>query len=133
MVDDAWRQRVQFKVAHAVRTDDHRCILLIECFYHLLQCLWRGVEVVAVQLDGKSSAAVVIDGDIPAAADAQVCALRDDMHEPLVVEAFQQFGGLVGRVVVHHDHIELETGFLSQSAVHGITDGLLAVEDRNDD
>ena len=55
------------------------------------------------------------------------------MHEPFVVEAFQQFGGLVGRVVVHHDHIELETGFLSQSAVHGITDGLLAVEDGNDD
>ena len=70
MVDDAWRQRVQFKVTHAVRTDDHRSILLIECFYYLLQCLWRGVEVVAVQLDGKSSAAVVIDGDIPTAADA---------------------------------------------------------------
>ena len=81
---------------------------------------------------GKASAAVVVDGDIPAASDAQIRTLRDDMDESLIVEATQQFCGLIRRVVVDHDDIELEAGFLGKDAVDGIADGLLAIEDGDD-
>ena len=43
------------------------------------------------------------------------------------METAQQFGGLVGRVVIHDNHVELEVGLLREGAVHGIADGLLTV------
>ena len=54
------------------------------------------------------------------------------MDESLIVEATQQFRGLIRRVVVDHDDIELEAGFLGKDAVDGIADGLLAIEDGDD-
>ena len=62
---------------------------------------------------GKASAAVIVDGLIPAASDTEIGALGDDMDKALIVEALQQFCGTVGGVVVYHDDIELEAGFLS--------------------
>ena len=89
MIDESWRQGVQLEVAHAIGADHHGCILFVESVYDLLQCLRRRVEVIGVELHGKASAAVVVDGLVPAAADAEVGALRDDVHEALVVEATQ--------------------------------------------
>ena len=131
MVDESWGQGVEFEVAHAIGTDHHGCILLVEGLHHLLQGLGRGVEVVAVELYGKAPATVVVDGCIPASSDAQVSALGDDVDEALVVEALQELGGLVGRVVIDHDDIELKTGLLLEGALYGVADGLFAIIDRD--
>ena len=54
------------------------------------------------------------------------------MDQPLIVQTVKKFCGLVGGVIVHHNDIELEVGFLSQGTVHRIHDGLLTVVDGND-
>ena len=133
MVDESWWQGVQLEVAHAVRTDHHRGVLFVEGIHHLLERLGRGVEVVGVELHGKASAAVVVDGLVPAAADTEVGALGDDVDEPLVVDGIKQLGGLVRGVVVHHDDIIFEVCLLREGRVDGIADGLLAVVDGDDD
>ena len=114
MIDESWRQGVQFEVAHAVGADHHGCILFVEGVDDLLQRLRRRVEVIGVELHGKASAAVVVDSLVPAAADTQVCALGDDMHEALVMEATQQLGGVICGVVVDHDDIVFEARFLTE-------------------
>ena len=133
MIDESWRQGVQLEVAHAVRADHHGCILLVEGIDDLLQRLGRRIEVVGVELHGEASAAVVVDSLVPAAADTKVCALGDDMHEALVMETTQQLSGMVSGVVVDHNDIILEARFLAEGRVHGIANGLLAVEDGDDD
>ena len=55
------------------------------------------------------------------------------MYEALVVEATQQLGGLIGRVVVDYDDIELEVGLLRKGAVDSVADGLLTIVDGDDD
>ena len=82
---------------------------------------------------GEASTAVVVDSLVPAAADAEVCALWDDMHEPLVVDGLQQLRRPVSRVVVDHDDIVFEVGLLREGRVDGVADGLLAVVDGDDD
>ena len=68
----ARRQGVQLEVAHTIGTYDHCCFLLMESIYDLLQCLWRRIEVVAIQLDGKASAILTVNGLVPASTNAQV-------------------------------------------------------------
>ena len=46
-----------------------------------LQCVGRGVEVVAVELHGKAAAVLVVDGHVPAAADAKVGAFGLQVDE----------------------------------------------------
>ena len=85
---------------------------------------------------------VAIDGYIPAATNAQVVSIRNYLDEAtchLIVLHLHLSGNLgedftrtVGRVIVHHDHIKLEVGFLAESTLHGIGDGLLTVEHRDD-
>ena len=133
MVDESWRQGVQLEVAHPVGAYDHSGILFVEGLHHLLQGLRRGIEVVGVELYGKASAAVIIDGDIPAAADTQVSALRNNMYQPFVVQTVQQLCRTVCRVIIDHNDIELEVGLLPECTAYGIEDGLLAVIDWDDD
>ena len=54
------------------------------------------------------------------------------MDEPFVVVGLEQFGGLVRRVVVDHDDVELEAGLLAERGVNGVADGLLTVVDGYD-
>ena len=49
------------------------------------------------------------------------------MYEALIVETTQQFGGLISRVVINHNHIKLKVGLLVESAVDSIADGLFAI------
>ena len=72
-----------------------------------------------------------MDSHIPAATNAQVVTIWDDMNQALVVETTQQFGGLIGRVVVNHNHIIFELRLLTQGTVHGIADGFLAIINGN--
>ena len=133
VVDKARWQGVKLEVAHAVGANHHRCILFVEGVDNLLEGFGRGIEVVGVELYGKASAAVVVDGLVPAASNAQVGALGDDVYEALIMKALQQFGGLIGRVVIHHDDIELKAGFLREGAVDSVADGLLTIVDGDDD
>ena len=133
VIDESWGQGVQLEVAHAIRANHHRCILLIETLHNLLQRTRRRIEVVAIQLNGESSATIVVDGLVPASAYAQIGALGYDVHQSLIVETLQQLGGAVGRVIIHHDDVVFKARFLSEGTVHGITDGLLAIIDGDDD
>ena len=53
------------------------------------------------------------------------------MHEALIVKSLQEFGGLIRRVVIDYDDIELKTRLLCEGALNGVADGLFAIEDGN--
>ena len=73
------------------------------------------------------------DGQVPAASDAQVVALRHQYNHTAVGGKFMQGGGgAVGRMVVDHDDIEREVTFLAERAAHGVGDGAFAVAHGND-
>ena len=142
MVYQSWRQGVEVEVAHAVRADHHRCLLVVEGIYDFLESLRRRIEVVAVQLDCKLAAVLAIDGYIPAATDAEIVSHRHNLYETsrlFVVSGFhlasdfiKNLASAVGRMIVDHDDVELEIGFLAQRTLHGIRDGLLSVENWDD-
>ena len=131
MIDQARRQGIQFKVAHTIRTHHHRSILLVEGIHDLLQRLRRGIEVVGIQLNRESSTSIVVNRHVPTAAYAQIMTFRNNMNQPFVVHPVEQLCGLVSRMVIHHNDIELEISLLSQRTVDGIQNGLLAVVDGN--
>ena len=107
-----------------------------------MERLWRRIEVVAIQLYCKLAAMVAVDGYIPATTDAEVSTLWHDLDEAtslfvvllfhLVSDATEYLARLVGGVVVDHDDVKLEVGFLAEGALHGIGDGLLSIEDWDD-
>ena len=142
MVYQSWRQGVEVEVAHAVRADHHRCLLVVKGIYDFLESLRRRIEIVAVQLDCKLAAVLAIDGYIPAATDAEIVSHRHNLYETsrlLVVSGFhlasdfiKNLASAVGRMIVDHDDVELEIGFLAQRTLHGIRDGLLSVENWDD-
>ena len=133
MVDDSRRQRVEVEVTHSVCPHHHCSPLFVERVDDALQRLRRRVEVIAVELHGEASAAVVDDSGVPASADAQVGAVGDDVHEAWVVVCFQQLCSAVGGMVVDDDDVVVERGFLRQCRIHRIADGLLPVVYRYDD
>ena len=85
MVDKPRRQGVQLEVAHAVAAHNHSRLLFVEGIDHLLQRVRRRIQVVRVQLHGKASATRVVDGYIPAPANAEVGTLRNDNVEFVVM------------------------------------------------
>ena len=54
------------------------------------------------------------------------------MYQSLVVQAVQEFCGLVGGVIIHYYDIKLKARLLSQGTLYGIHDGLLTVVYGND-
>ena len=124
------RKGVQLKVAHAVGAHHHGRLLVVESTHDAPQRVGRGVEVVAVELDGEAAAAGVVDGRVPAAAYTQVGTFGHDVHQPRIVVLLEQFGGAVGGVVVHHYHIEVEGSLLREGRVDRILDGAHTVVDR---
>ena len=134
VVYDARWQGVEGKVAHAVGADDHGGRLLAELIGHALQRGGRGIEIVAVQLYGEAAAAAVVDGGVPASADAQVVAFGDEVYQSVVAarQVIQYLGGAVGRVVVDHDDVVVKPCLLGQSRPHGVGNGATAVVDGDD-
>ena len=49
---------------------------------HFLQCTGAAVKIIAVQLDCKTAAAVIVYSQVPAPANAQISTLRYDMNQP---------------------------------------------------
>ena len=82
MGNESGRQGVEVEVAHSVGAYHHCRLLLLEGIDDGLQCMRRGIEVVAVELYGKSSAPLIIDSHIPASAYSKVIALGDNMNKP---------------------------------------------------
>ena len=71
---------------------------------------------------------------IPAATDAQVVALRDNVNDAFVGrELVDGFRCAVCRAVINYDEVEWEGRFLFQDTTNGVANGSLAVADRNDD
>ena len=132
MVDEAWRQGVQMEVAHSVGTDDHRRTLCIEGVHHALQGLGRAVEVIAVKLHHKAPHHRMVYCRVPAAANAQVVALRDDVDETFVAsKLIDSFCRTVCTSIIYHNKIEGERCLLLQHATDGIANGALAIADGN--
>ena len=134
MVNQSGRQRVQLEVAHPVSSDDHSRLLLVESVDDGLQRLGRRVEVVRVKLYGKSSAVRTVNSHIPASANTQVAALRNDVYQRLILlgQLTENIRRSVGRMVIHHDDVIFERGLLRQSTLHRITNRLGTIVDRND-
>ena len=80
-VGESLAQGDKFGDIEAVKTvaDHHGGVFLIERVYDALQGMGRRVEVVGIKLHGKASAARVVNGQIPASADAQVIAVGDEV------------------------------------------------------
>ena len=114
MVYKSRRQCLELEVAHAVRSDNHSRPLLMEFVHDALQSLGRGIEVVAVELYGKTTAALVGRGKVPASSDAEIGTFGDDMHKALVLgsDVAENLRGRVGGMIVHDDDVILECGFL---------------------
>ena len=134
MTDKAWWYCLQIEVAQAVAAYHHGGPLLIEGVYQALQRLGRRIQVVTVQLYGEASAAFVVHGHVPAAANAQVGTLGDEVNKPFVGagQFLHHAGRAVGRVVVHHHHVEGKCGLLCECRLDGVGNRLFAVEYRDD-
>ena len=81
MVYESWGQGFELEVTHAIRADDHGSPLGIERIDNALQGLWRGIQVIRVELHGKPTAAWVMNGQIPAPADTQVVPFGNKMND----------------------------------------------------
>ena len=83
MVDEPWGEGTEGEVAQLVAADEHGTALVAEGIDDVLQHVLVAVEVVRVKLDGIASALGVTHGQVPAASDAQVSALGNELHNLL--------------------------------------------------
>ena len=135
MVNQSRRQRVQFEVTHAIRTDNHGSLLLVESIDDGLQRFGRRIQVVRIQLNGKASALRTINRHIPATANAEVGALRNDDVELVamsLLQVSQDVGSSIGGVIVDHDDIVFKAALLRKGTLHGVLDRLDTIEHRDD-
>ena len=134
MGNEPGRQGIQIEVAHAIGTYHHCGLLLVESIDNSLQRLRRRIKVVRIQLNGKTSTYSTVNSLVPTAANAQVMTIGHyDMKFVAMLrrQFFQNIRGAVRRVIVHHDNVIGEGGFLRQCTLHSVTDGLDSIEDRN--
>ena len=75
----------------------------------------RGINIVAIKLDGKAATLFAIKGGIPAAANS-VAALGDEMNQEGILGGNRGnfLGGAVGAVIVNDDDIVLEISNLRE-------------------
>ena len=75
-----------------------------------------GVDIVAVELHGESSAMLRAYRQIPAAADAEhLLGLRTQNDQARVIDIVEQLRGAIVGAVVDHNHIIGEAGLLRES------------------
>ena len=130
MVDESWRQRFEFEVAHTVASYNHSRPLTIEFIDDTLQCLRRRIEVVAVELHRKASTTVVIHRHIPASSDTEVGAVWYYMYKTFVCRRhiFKDSGSGICRMIINDNHIIFECRFLFKSRIYGISHSAFTVE-----
>ena len=72
VINDSRRKDVAIDVGHLIGADDEGVIPLAELIDKGLHRMWRRVGVVGVELDGIATAARVVDGFVPVAANGMV-------------------------------------------------------------
>ena len=97
MVDDARGKRLQLEIGHSVGTDHHSTLFAMEGIDYALECLSVAVQVVTIALAGKTSASGILNGQIPAATNAQVGSGRLQVVDTSVMSS--QSGNTFGRAV----------------------------------
>ena len=135
MVDKSWRQGVKVEVAHTIRTYYHCCLLFTESINNVLQGVLVGIEVVGVELNSETSTTGVVDSIVPTATDAEVETFRSDYNKAvaLLLKGAEYLCCSIGRVILNDNNIKGERCLLAQSALYSIADGLLTIEDGDDD
>src|SRR5207253_7297606 len=84
VIDQARRDFLKLKVRHLVAADDHRTLFAAENVDHARQRRLVFVQIIAVKLHRESAASRVEQSLVPAAADTEVEALRDEVNHALV-------------------------------------------------
>ena len=107
VVYHARRKGFQLEVHHAVATYNHSRICATELVHYQLQCVFVGIQVVAVELYGKASAFLAFCGQFPAPAYAEVSAPWYDVHKGVCLfQAIEYLCCAVGGVVVYNNDVE---------------------------
>ncbi len=127
MVDLARRQDVLVDVGQLVGAEDDAYLLLLEGVVEGLQRVLVEIDVVGVHLHDEAAAAWVVGAEVPAAANAEVAAVGDDVDDALVGVFIDGLSGAVGGVafgsVLNDEDVVGEGGLLRESAVEGVADG----------
>ena len=93
----AWRQHVHVEVGNLIAAHHHCAIRAIELCNHCREHMLGLVNVVAVEPNHKASATWVVNSQIPATANTEVGALRNDVHHTFVTgKLVDGFGGAIG-------------------------------------
>ena len=129
------RQRVQLEVRQPVAAHHHGTPLLVEGLHHRAERVRAAVEVVTVQLYRKLATQPVVYRLVPTSAYAQTRACRHQVYHPCILRCplADDLRGAVGRVIVHHYHVEGKRSLLTECRAYGIADGAHAVAHRYDD
>ena len=89
--------------------------------------MWGGIEIIGIELDGKTAAGCGIDRLIPTTANTKILTLGNDDHQSVPIFLFQRgqhVGSAIGTVVINDNHIIVERRLLFTGTLHGITNGL---------
>ena len=132
----------------------------MESIYYLLQCIGRRIEVIAIELNSKLSAKLARDGKIPAATYSKVFACRLEQEETwsqlflhrifylsllifqikflnipvrTVSNSLHDFTCTISRMIIYNYDVELEISLLAHCTKHSVCDGLLSIENWDDD
>ena len=123
MIDDAGGNFLHIKVSHHISADYHCTFLCIESINDDLQAMFVFIHVIAIKLDGKLSAFLVMDTYVPTSAYTEVISFGNDVNQPLVRTKFMEnFTGPVCRMIVDDNDIERKGRLLVQCRAYGIFD-----------
>ncbi len=133
MVDKTGRNLLQRKIHHGICTYDHRIRSGIELCDDPAKDAVIDVEVVRIKLDGVLSAVAGVNRFVPASADSQILASRNEVSDARIADTAQDFRRAIGRMVIDDDYIEFEIGALGEGALYGVQNRPLAISNRYDD
>ena len=108
-------------------------MLFMERINDFLQRMWGRIEIIAIQLNGKTATPCIVNSYIPAAANPQISAFRLNNYEAFASQLAQDITRMVTAVIIDNNHIILEIGLLLQCTFHGIGYRSLAIIHGNDD
>ena len=113
VIDDAGRDHLHIEVRHHVCAYNHRTLLFVEGIDRFLQRMFVFVHIVAVELYGKFTAGLVMYAGVPAPADPEVGAFRDQMDHTLIGGVLADgFGRAVGRMIIDDNQVIFECRLL---------------------
>jgi len=121
VIDQARIYFLKPPVDERVGADDHPVIAAAEQIDDFLQRVAAAVQVVGVELNGVAPAVRGKDRLVPASADVQIKARRDEMDHPGILSRHsrEERCGAVGGMIVHDDDVEGKIGLLRQGARDG--------------